>query len=447
MSWLTRAREPLSALDGDTFEVARRAAAVLVVRIAAAGLAFGVNVIVARRYGATPTGVYFLALTTVSVLATFGRVGLDKAVVRFAAERAADEDWGGVGALYRQSVSLAAAVSAALAGVCAVAAPWISDGLFSEPALTPVLRIMAVAVVPMALVMLHAELLNGLLRPVAALLLSPAGVQAAVIAGVLAMPLSLGVEGVAVAFLVANTVGAVVGWLLFARTAPQARSVTGDFPFRRLVATSLPFLVTAALVLVMGWADTIMLGIFRTPEEVAVFGAATRTATLVAIVLLAFNAVVPPRFAVLHASGDVAGLGRLARSTAALMALVALPIVIVMVAFPERVLSVFGSEFTGGAGALVVLSLAQYFNVASGTVAFALAMTGHQRQMQTSGTIAAVANVALNLVLIPAFGIMGAAVATGTSLVVVNLLNGIQVYRRLGFVPVPIVDRWARRRR
>ncbi len=95
----------------------------------------------------------------------------------------------------------------------------------------------------------------------------------------------------------------------------------------------------------------------------------------------------------------------------------------------------FGREFAHGWPVIVVISAAQLFNSSVGPTARLLAMTGHQNAVMVSTVGSAVAVVALNLLLVPAYGVAGAAAATAAALVVANGSSLVFVHRRLGFWP------------
>ena len=106
-----------------------------------------------------------------------------------------------------------------------------------------------------------------------------------------------------------------------------------------------------------------------------------------------------------------------------------------LVVFGRTVLGVFGPEFVSGYTTLVLLSLAQLVRAAGGPVAELLGVTGHQDESLRVCAVGLVATVALSLVLVPMYGIVGAGwsvlfVTTG-SMVWLNAL----CVRRLGIVP------------
>ncbi|MGH2542589.1 MAG: polysaccharide biosynthesis C-terminal domain-containing protein, partial [Ardenticatenaceae bacterium] len=156
-------------------------------------------------------------------------------------------------------------------------------------------------------------------------------------------------------------------------------------------------------------------------------------ATLVAFTLTAANMVLAPYIAQLYAAGDNTRLQHMVTRGAQVILLTALPVAGTFIFFGEPILaSVFGDAYRAGAAALAILCLGQLVNAGAGSVGLILNMTGHERDTAVGVAAAAAANLILNLILIPRFGIEGAAVATAVSLATWNVLLCRRVYRRVG---------------
>ena len=126
------------------------------------------------------------------------------------------------------------------------------------------------------------------------------------------------------------------------------------------------------------------------------------------------------------------------RSTAVLLP-IALFVVGFLFLFGEDVIRLlFGEPYLPAYVPLVILASGQLINVAFGSVGQFLTMTGHERDSLSSLGLSAVANVALNAILIPRYGGVGAAIATALSVVIWNVLLSIRLYRRLGLTPGPL---------
>jgi O-antigen/teichoic acid export membrane protein len=110
---------------------------------------------------------------------------------------------------------------------------------------------------------------------------------------------------------------------------------------------------------------------------------------------------------------------------------------LVVILFPQWVLSLAGPDFVIGSTALVILACGQFVIVATGPGGFLLSMTGRQAILRNVNVMGALLNVALNAILIPLWGVVGAATATATSLALINLALVWQAKRQVGVNTLP----------
>jgi O-antigen/teichoic acid export membrane protein len=116
--------------------------------------------------------------------------------------------------------------------------------------------------------------------------------------------------------------------------------------------------------------------------------------------------------------------------------MVVFPIFLLILVFPKEILMLlYGSKYAGGSMALIVLALGIAVNDFSGTSANMLVGGGRTRLNLLCEVIAAVTNIGLNILLIPAFGIVGAAIATAMSYVTRNISSLTFCYKSYGMHP------------
>lgn len=247
-------------------------------------------------------------------------------------------------------------------------------------------------------------------------------------------PSLLSPETVIVARIAATGVAFLVGSrLLIKRIPSQVWHATPRYDIQAWRHAALPLLFIASVNVVNTQTDLLMLAAMRGSESAGVYQAATRGAELVAFSLVIVNMAIQPSLANLFASKDNIRLQRVATLGARAASFAALPVALVMIFWGSQILSlVFGSEFERGAIALAILSGAQMVNAITGPAAELLKMTGHEWDATKGMIVGVLANVILNALLIPRWDIVGAAIATGTSLILWNLVLVILVWRRLG---------------
>ena len=409
------------------------------------------NVLIARALGPSGAGTYFLALTVLTVFAVVGRAGTDVAALKHVAAYLgrARSDLASVvvHASWSRLRTFAGLATAALAAFA-----WFGAAqAFGDGALTRPLLVMAAAVVPLAGIGLVAELLKAERRVVLGMIVQSLWIPATVATGLglaLVSGWSLAPVHVAIFYVVASTTGVLAGWRFHRRliesTPVPARAARGDdapapesVDDASLGREANTYLAIAVQNLVLTTTDTIMLGLMAAPAEVGLFVVAMRVANIGSLALAAINSVVGPRFANYAGQGDREGLARLARTMTRFMAAVSLVLFGGLFAFRSEILGLFGPEFTAASTAFAILCLGQLVVLGTGPTAYLLMMTGHHAFHRTSLSVAAVANIVLNLVLIPWLGIVGAAIATAASHGVKNLITVGYVRVRLGFWVLP----------
>ena len=112
---------------------------------------FALGVVLGRALGADAAGVYFLAVTTATIAATIGRVGLDSAVLRDVATNVSHEQWSQVRRIHRSAVLISLTCSTVVALAMYLSADVLAGYVFADHALAGRLRIVALAVVPAGL--------------------------------------------------------------------------------------------------------------------------------------------------------------------------------------------------------------------------------------------------------------------------------------------------------
>ena len=397
-------------------------------RVTGAGAAFLFNIILARKLGADTVGLYFLALTQITMVAVLARLGLDSVLLRETAVQVSRKDWAAVSGGARTGLRLVLIASIALTSVLFLLAPWLSEHVFDKPELAITLRWMTLAIPPLAMAFVYGELLKALS------LITRSQLVQVVLPTVLAIPVFLvfaSAWGVWAAIL-AYGLGALAAAMLaalFWRRAVYGKGKSRSISARTLLNESLPLMWMQLLVQAISWVDVLILGMFRPAAEVALYAVASRVAMLTSFIIVAVNNVTSPRFAALYSQGDLAGLARMAVRSTRLTLVVSAPLLAIFILFPHWILALFGRGFSAASTVLIILAIAQFFNVITGSVGQILIMTGHGRALRNLSALNFVLCVALNLFLIPAYGAIGAAVASALSGTVLNILGNFAVYR------------------
>lgn len=428
-------------LDDHMVEVVSGASVAFALKMGGAVLTFCFNLLLARTLGAEGVGIYFLAMTVTIIATVFGRMGLDNALLRFTAANVAVNNWSAVKGLYLKGMSSAIVASTLSAVVMFLTAPLLAEVVFRKSELVVPMRWMALAVVPMTLLILHAEMLKGLKRIRDSLLIFGVGVPAISLIGIYILAGVYGVNGAVWAYIIAVVLVALFGALLWRLATPKLRDIKGHFNRGELFKSSRPLFWIDLLTMTINWTAIFSLGIWGTKEEVGVFGIAFRIAMLMSFILFAVNSIVAPKFAEMYKRGDIEALASTARSAAKMMIIMASPLLLIFLFLPEWVMGIFGEEFKGGAILLIVLAVGQFVNIAAGPVAYMLMMSGNEHVLRINVLFIAGVSIVLNVILVPSFGSLGAAIATTICLASMNLISVYFVWRRLNICVIPFLGR------
>ena len=196
---------------------------------------------------------------------------------------------------------------------------------------------------------------------------------------------------------------------------------------------SIPLMFAQSVQFVMSWTDKLMLGSMSTLEDVGIYHTAFKLSMFAAVALMSINSIASPKFAEMFANNDMIGLRKVVRQSTIMIFWTSAPLVIIFFMFPEFLLGLFGNEFKIGVTAFILLSCGKLFSSFSGSVGNILQMTGNQNILAKILLCAAILNIALNLYLIPKYGINGAALASMISIIVWNSGMILAVKKKLGF--------------
>jgi O-antigen/teichoic acid export membrane protein len=182
---------------------------------------------------------------------------------------------------------------------------------------------------------------------------------------------------------------------------------------------------------VLNTSDVVILGWSHNAAAIASYRAVLPVARLNQLVMNSFALLYAPLMARLWARGDREGVNRLYWSTAAWVAVMTFPVFALTFGLARPLtIALFGHRYASSAAYLEILAFAYYFNAALGFNGVTLKMLGHVRYVAGIAGAAAVMSISLNLVLIPRYGPMGAAVGTAITLSAYNMLK--QFGLRLG---------------
>jgi O-antigen/teichoic acid export membrane protein len=176
------------------------------------------------------------------------------------------------------------------------------------------------------------------------------------------------------------------------------------------------------------WVDTLLLGAFRTPGDVATYGIIVRLLSISAAALFAVIQIFGPFVTQLVARRNLPRLAEVLQTATRWTFTAAAPVLLLFMILGQPLLVFFRQPPTEGSRAIVILATAFLIDVGTGPIGHILTMSGRSFLNLVNNIVALGCNVALNLILIPRFGLIGAAWAWATVIVLLNAARIAEVW-------------------
>jgi O-antigen/teichoic acid export membrane protein len=230
---------------------------------------------------------------------------------------------------------------------------------------------------------------------------------------------------------------AILGSIWRAHSSLPASGSEHALSWREMLTLCVPLMLIAVMNSIIELSDTLMLGVLRSASEVSIYYIAAKIAALSTTLLFIINGTIAPDISKRWARNDRAGAFTIVRRYSRFMLALALVILLAIGLLREYILAVFGAEYREqGVYPLLVLAAGYFFVLAAGPLGIFMTMTGNHRRYLHNNIAACVINVALNLILIPRYGVNGACFATAVALTLKNALLYVQ-FKQIERSPTP----------
>jgi O-antigen/teichoic acid export membrane protein len=425
--------------------VGRQFSATMAASVAGAAFGFVLTLIVTRGLGAAGAGVFFVAIALFGICATVLALGADVGVVRMIARHLALREPTAIRTTILAALVPVAVLSTVATVLLFVLAPWfcprVAHGSSSDE-IAPVFRAVVVflPITSVAGVILAATRGFGTIRPyivadqIGIPLMRPLAVGIAVAINGTAM----WVAGLAWA---APTLVALVYVIFVLRRLVDSLPPNGSGPSQQVIWREFWRFASArggasVFQVLVRWLDVILVASIASVRDAGIYAAVSRLVLVGTVAQRGIIRVMGPRFSALLALEDRSRAQTLYRTSTTWLIGLSFPFYLLFAVFAPVVVLVFGRGFESGATPMTILSLAMLVNMATGPVTTILLMAGKATWNLGNSIGSLVINVALNVTLIPAFGITGAAIAWSASVLFENLLPAWQIYRALDLHPL-----------
>ena len=421
----------------------QRSVFVVVLQSGSLGLLFLLQILLAKMMGEQEYGIYIYALNWIYLLVLFSKMGLDTALLRFVPQYLVKgkqaEAYGIITRAFQMTGMISVLAGTVLAAVVLTFVGTKGDNLtitfLYGAALLPLISLLKISqsVIQSLKRVVFAQTLEGIFIPLALMVVVMAGYKAGVF--------------IAAPFVMASMVGIVTLALLFSWAFISRISllfntrIKKNFEVRLWVRTAVPFMLISGMLMLLSYLDTIMVGVLVNPTQAGIYSVASRIAMFTAFVLGTLNNAVAPFISGYIADDNYEAVQNILARITLVSFIFACLFGLVLYSLGMDILAVFSSSFVAGYFPLLVLLVGHLINTGSGSVGLLMNLSGKQDVAVLFIAGALIINVALNFLLIPRHGMVGASIATAISIAAWNVGLAVYIKRHLG-VDTTILSVW-----
>jgi len=200
-----------------------------------------------------------------------------------------------------------------------------------------------------------------------------------------------------------------------------------------LLKTASPLLFSGLFLYLLNYTNVIILGIMTNETQVGIYNIAYKIGSVGFLIIVSVSTIITPKMAELYGNGNISQLKKLTHNATRLIAVLSIPIVLVLVVFSKFILSFWDDEVVAGSTTLIIVSIGDLFSAMAGNVDQILNMTNNQNILRNITIFSFFVNLILSYVLIPSYGIEGAAIASLVTNILINILCLYYIKKKLGF--------------
>jgi len=432
--------------DKDFSELFKKGGISFLMRIGGQIMGFVITFIIAYYFGAKGLGDYVLAIIVLRVFTLIAKLGIDTASIRFIASYATKGQWSLVKE-YRKKIIILLTFSTLF---CSCLMYYFSQEIAETIGANPeYIRLNAFFVLPMAFFMLNYQSLRGMKKIAEYSFfywMSRTFFSAIII--LIAVQFSEHPNIPIYAFLLGLVFSSILSYLVFRKKLNYKLQVhklvkTVDrikelVSMKAIILVSLPLMLAQSGQFVIAWTDKLMLGGMATSYDVGVYDVAFKLSMFVNIALSSVTSISAPKFAEMYEKKDFVRLENIVNQATKLIFWTSLPLLLLFFFFSVDILRLFGPDFESGLKVFYFLCFARGVSAFTGPAGNLLQMTGRHVIFMNVLFAGAIVNIALNYLLIPLYGIEGAAISSMSSIIFWNLAMVYFVKKEFGFFTIYI---------
>lgn len=403
------------------------------------------RIIIAREFGPEQYGLFSLAIMIASWFFLFSNLGLGEGIVRFFSRSLGKKDHSGIKSIFRSTFMTFTITGWGSTIILIILAPFLANNVFHEPELLNFLIIFSFSI-PLTL---YLSLFSGLLLSNQKIN-SYSFINNIFISFIkiffIGVFIFFGLKSFSIPF--SHVLGifltAVIAFFICAKSLKNQISFNffkgkkEDLTlFKGILFFSIPLLFANFIGNTMGWMDSFLIGYYYGAKEVGFYNAAITISLLFTLTSQLFTQLFFPFATKEFSKGNKENVKQISQQLGKWILAFNLPLLILIVLFPGSFLNIlFGPEFLAAKNSLRFLTIGFFVFFISQISQQLILMKGKSKILLIDSIIISIFNLSLNIILVPKYGIDGAAIATMLSVILLSLIFTFQSYHYLSILPV-----------
>ncbi len=404
-------------------------------------LAYLYRIIIAREFGPEVYGLYSLAFAIILWVSTVGALGLPEGLLRFISIYRGKKDTDKIRVLMRSSLWIMLFVGIILGAIVFFLSDEIALGLFGDSTLSIYLKIFSISIpigllsnIVLSSLMAFEKIgwysfIFNILQNITRVL-------------VLIFLVFLGMNGTstAISFLVSICAMLLVGFIvlrIYLKKYLEKPKVKDGSIMREVFSYSFPLMFAGIAGVFLFSIDTFFIGYFMGVKEIGFYNAAVPIASLLAVASEIFIGLFFPLINKAYARKNKKLIEELSKQVSKWIFFINIPAFVLIFLFPGAMINIlFGSEYLVAETALQILAVGMFLQAISVVPRSLIAMTGKSKIILSNMIFVGILNAILNVLLIPKFGINGAAIGTSISYGLMSLILFAEAHKYSGVIPL-----------
>lgn len=428
----------ISKLDIHTFEVLTKSYKTMGVKIIGMIAGLSVSISLGRVLGTEGLGVVNFANKFGMILLILTMFGFQNVIIKFVAIAKGKLDDTGIATTLTTSLFFNVLLSIIIACLGVIILPFILDMWPGNQGLYIPIMIVFFMLIPQTISCIYCAVLNGYGKIWQAQLMDQTLNILFVGVGLILywiFNLSFTPVSVLLLYAISRIFLALLVWFIWKKNFKK--KFVWRLNLKPMLKMAKPLMLVTGAAVIANNSDIIILGILGTFNEVGIYSVAARLALLTTLFLQVTNAAIAPKLAKLFSDTKIDEMSIMIKRTTKGLTAIGFIFVLTFVVLGKWMLGFWGAEFQQGYILLVVLSIGQFFNIATGCSGLTLDMCGYEKIHGYISVISVILNIILNIILIIYYGALGAAIATATTVIFLNTIKVILAKQKTGILTIP----------